>query len=147
MKDVTFDATLNWSGRGKHGEGELSVRDQTFTYSGPAEMNGKGVGMSPEDFLVAGVSSCYSGTLFGLLSHEQLPVDRVTIQAQGMVTGYPAEASFSQLTVTPTIVGGDTSQQEAYEKAALAARDKCFVGQTIMGNVDYKVGPVHITNE
>ena len=68
------------------------------------------------------------------------------VKAEGVVTDYPLKAKFSQLVVHPTIVGGDKSNHTAYEEAAHEAREKCFVGKTISGNVTYEVGTVQISN-
>lgn len=144
MRDITFDVNLNWSGVGKHGSGDVTIGEQTIDYSGPKDMHGKGVGPSPEDLFVSGVSSCYTGTLYGVLYRAKLPVERVSVHAQGVVTGYPKEPKFSKLIVSPTIIGADTARAQEYEKATVDARNMCFVGKTIMGNVEYVVGDVHV---
>src|SRR5690625_2103009 len=146
MSDIRFDVSTTWSGTGKNGQGEVTIGDESLTFSGPSAMGGKGVGVSPEDLLIAGVTTCYSGTLFSILKRKKLSVQDVMVKAEGVVTDYPLKAKFSQLVVHPTIVGGDQSNQKAYEEAAHEAREKCFVGKTISGNVTYEVGTVQISN-
>lgn len=133
MKNVFFEANLNW---GQDNEGTLTGNDGTsMTISGPAEMNGKGVGMSPEDLLVGAVSACYIGTLFKLLQKRRLPVDSVSVKAEGVVEDYPENATFKRVTVYPTIHGGDASKLADYEKWASKARDNCFIGKAIHEDV------------
>lgn len=144
MADLQFDVNLAWGGTGREGEGTAKMSDQTVRYSAPANMGGKGVGTSPEEFLIAGVASCYSGTLVGVLKKAGMPVDDVAIRAEGIVTGYPMQSKFATLRVHPEIHGGDPEQLDEYRKLAVVARDKCFIGKTIMGNVEYEVGEVKV---
>ncbi len=65
--------------------------DQRVRCSAPSTMGGKGVGTSPEELLLATVTSCYSGTLFRVLGRQGLPVDHVRIDATGVVAGYPLQ--------------------------------------------------------
>lgn len=142
MKDIFFEANLNW---GQENEGKLTGNDKTsITISGPAEMNGKGVGMSPEDLLVGAVSACYIGTLFKLLQKRRLPVASVSVKAEGVVKDYPEKATFKRVTVYPTIHRGELSKQAEYEKWANKARDNCFIGKAIHEDVGYEVGPIII---
>lgn len=145
MAELEFPLQAKWSGTGKEGEGKITIGEQTLTYSSPESMGGKGLGFSPEDFLIAGVTTCYSGTLFGVLKKAHLPVTEVVIQSKGTVSNYPLKSKFSGLIVSPTIVGGDTSRLDEYKEAAEKARQRCFIGKTIAGNVDYQVGEVTIS--
>lgn len=147
MADLQFEVHIKWSGTGKEGEGQITLGDDTLRYSAPASMGGKGVGASPEDLLISAVSSCYSGTLFGVLTRGGLPVQHVKVRAEGFVTDYPRQAKFSRLLVHPTIIGGDSARQAEYEQAATTARDRCFIGKVIAGNVAYEVGTVQIAPE
>ena len=63
---------LTWNGTGKNGQGEVTIGGESLTFSGPLAMSGKGVGVSPEDLLIAGVTTCYSVTLFSILKRNYL---------------------------------------------------------------------------
>lgn len=143
MKDIIFQANLNWTGE----EGQLTANDTTISISEPADMGGEGVGMSPEDLLVSAVATCYIGTFFKLLKKRRLPVDHVSVQAKGEVVNFPEQMEFKRITVYPTVHKGDPSKQEEYDKWASKARDKCFIGKTIHGNVSYEVGPIQIITD
>ncbi|MCM3570283.1 OsmC family protein [Neobacillus mesonae] len=144
MAELEFPLNAKWSGTGKEGEGEIIIGEQTLTFSAPENMGGKGVGLSPEDFLIAGVTTCYSGTLFAVLKKAKLPVKEVSIHSKGIVTDYPLKSKFNGLIVSPTIIGGEESRLDEYKKAAEKARQRCFIGKTITGNVDYRVGEVSV---
>ncbi|QSO52283.1 OsmC family protein [Alicyclobacillus curvatus] len=144
MADLGFEITLQWSGTGRAGEGTARLSNHEVTYSAPYSMGGKGVGSSPEEFLLAAVCSCYSATLFGVLKKAGLPAEQIFIKAEGTVTDYPVKSKFARIRVNPAIDGGLKANIEAYREAALTARDKCFIGKTIMGNVEYEVGEVTI---
>ncbi len=145
MADLQFSTELKWHGTGRDGEGTAALSAGAVAYSAPASMGGKGVGTSPEELLIAAVASCYSATLFGVLKKQGLAVEQVEIQAEGEVTGYPMQAKFARLRVSPTIVGADKSMTSEYMSAAAQARDKCFIGKTIAGNVAYEVGNVELS--
>lgn len=144
MADLQFSTMLKWQGTGPHGEGTAALSAGTVAYSAPTAMGGKGVGTSPEELLIAAVARCYSGTLFGVLKKSGLPVEQVGIRAEGEVTGYPLQAKFARLRVSPRIAGADSSRLAEYHQAAVSARDKCFIGKTIAGNVAYEVGDVEL---
>lgn len=144
MADLRFATQLQWQDTGREGEGIADLGDGQVTYSAPQSMGGKGVGTSPEELLIAAVGACYSGTLFGVLRKRGLSVEQVAIRAEGTVTGYPMQAQFAGLRVSPTVTGGDPTQTAQYREAAVEARDRCFIGKTIAGNVQYEVGEVNV---
>jgi organic hydroperoxide reductase OsmC/OhrA len=105
------------------------------------------VGASPEDFLIAAVTACYSGTLMRVLTQKNLPADALTIQAAGVVENYPEKARFARITVSPVIKvikGGIASKRDEYQTAAEEARDLCFIGKTVRDYLQYEVGTVTI---
>jgi peroxiredoxin-like protein len=144
MADLHFEIEATWQGTGKEGGGVARMSGYEIPVSGPTSMNGKGVGTSPEELLLTGVTACYSGTLVGVLKKAGLPVDSVSVKTDGVVSGYPLSAKFDQLTVHPTIHGGDKERLEDYKKNAEIAREKCFVGKTISGYMTYRVGDVTV---
>lgn len=144
MADLTFEIKLEWAGLGRDGQGCVQLGGQPVPYAAPESMGGSGLGTSPEELLLAAVSSCYSGTLYALLVRAELPVQKVQIRTEGIVTGYPLNGKFATLRVHPTIVGGDLARQRQYEDEARHARSRCFIGRTITGNVEYGVGEVQI---
>jgi osmotically inducible protein OsmC len=144
MGELAFEVELEWSGSGRDGAGKIATDDLALEYSTPKSMGGRGEGTNPEELLVCAVASCYSATLLGLLNRAGLPATAVRVVAAGTVTGYPTQARFERLTVSPTIVDADPQRSVEYDHAARVAHDRCFIGRTIDGNVDYKVGQVTV---
>lgn len=144
MAELPFEVELQWWGGGGKGAGKIVTDDLEVEYSVPESMGGRGVGSNPEELLVCAVGACYSATLHGQLMRSGLPADGVRIAAAGTVSGYPEQARFARLTVSPTILGGDPSRSAEYDRAARAAHKRCFIGRTIAGNVDYELGTVTV---
>lgn len=140
--ELTFSAAATWSGSGRLGEGTLRVSAHEILFSAPHEMGGKGTGTSPEELLLAAVCSCYSATLFRLLERRALPVTDLRVRAEGFVSDYPSAPRFARIVVHPTVLGGDTRHLIQYREQAEAARNLCFIGRTVQGNVAYEVGQV-----
>jgi peroxiredoxin-like protein len=99
-------------------------------------------GPNPEVLLIAAISSCYSITLANLLQAAALPQKHISVHADGVIGSDLGRVQFTRVTVNPTIRGADALRRDAYQKAALAARDDCLIGRSIRGNVAYVVGDV-----
>jgi osmotically inducible protein OsmC len=147
MNDLNFDVQLRWSGAGRDGIGEIHAEDVTIDLATPESMGGRGGGSNPEELLVSAVASCYSATLFAGLRRARLPVGSLAVHASGRVSGFPGQARFDRLAVSPTILGGDPSRQAGYDRAAAAAHRRCLIGRALAPEVDYRVGPVEIRSE
>lgn len=142
---LEFTVNIGWTGSGREGEGVVLTGGQRVAYAAPATMGGKGVGTSPEELLLAAVGSCYSATLFRVVERRGLPVERVSVDVRGFVEDYPEAARFARIVVQPTIVGGEAGALDQYGELALRARDLCFIGKAVRGNVAYEVGDVRVT--
>ncbi len=144
MNDMSFEVELAWSGTGRDGVGEIRTDDLSMELSGPEAMGGRGIGTNPEELLVCAVSSCYTATLFGVLSTRGLPAASLAVSATGTVSGFPGHARFARLVVSPTIVGADVGRRAEYEQAAGVAHERCFIGRTLSPEVAYEVGSVRL---
>ena len=100
------------------------------------------LGPNPEVLLIAAISSCYSITLANFLEAAGLPQNRISVHTDGVIVNDFGRVQFTRVTVSPTISGADVLRREAYQKAAVAARDDCLIGRSIRGNVAYVVGDV-----
>jgi peroxiredoxin-like protein len=144
MDELRFEIELRWSGTGRNGGGEILIDDLALELSAPASMGGRGVGTNPEELLVSAVSSCYTATLFAILDRAKLPVESLTVDASGSVTGIPGRAQFAGILVSPTILGGDVTRQPEYAAAAYVAHDRCLIGRALAPEVSYEVGSVQV---
>ncbi len=144
MQELPFQVELEWTGSGREGAGRIVTDDVELELSTPASMGGRGVGTNPEELLICAVASCYSATLSGVLGRAGLPSTSLTVDARGVVGGFPGRARFERIVVSPTIIGGDPARGLAYEQAAADAHDRCFIGHTLADHVDYQVGRVAV---
>jgi peroxiredoxin-like protein len=142
MGTLQFDVDLQWPADQEFGE--ITVREARACVSEPRVMGGAGVGMSPEDLFVAAAVSSYSFILAEMLRAVGLPQTLLAIHAEGLLANGCGAERFRTVTVRPTIQGADTAQHQAYEKAAIAARNNCFIGRSIRGNIAYVVGEVSL---
>jgi peroxiredoxin-like protein len=142
MSVLQFDVDLEWRADQKFGE--ITIGDVRACVSEPRVMGGTEAGMSPEDFFVAAAAASYSVTLAESLRAIGLPQTSLAIHAEGLVTSDAGSERFTTVTVRPTIQGADIAQRQSYEKAAIAARNNCFIGRSIRGNIAYVVGGVSL---
>jgi peroxiredoxin-like protein len=142
MSTLQFDVDLEWRADQKFGE--ITAGEARTCVSEPRVMGGTGAGMSPEDLFVAAAVSSYSVTLAEMLRAVGLPQSSLAIHAEGLVASDAGAERFTTVTVRPTIQGADPAQRPAYEKAAIAARNNCFIGRSIRGNIAYVVGEVSL---
>jgi peroxiredoxin-like protein len=147
VKDLRFDVHLTWQGPRGSRRGTLETGGQAISWSVPASMGGLGTGTSPEELLLGAVGSCYSATLGGVLRQRGLPASNVRTRVEGTVTGYPEATRFAEIRVHPTIDRGDPGRTAEYREAALAARDRCFIGSLVRPKVAYEVGSVAVEGD
>ena len=144
MRELTFQVELDWSGSGREGAGRIVTDDLELELSTPVSMGGRGVGTNPEELLVSAVASCFSATLFGVLRRAGLPATSLSVDARGVVRGFPGRARFERIVVSPIIVDGDPARVYEYEQAAADAHERCFIGHTLADDVDYRLGCVAV---
>jgi peroxiredoxin-like protein len=144
MSALRFDVDLEW--QADQIVGEITVGRVRTTVSEPRVMGGTGIGMSPEDLFVAAEASSYSVTLAEMLRAVGLPQSSLAVHAERLVASNAGAERFTTVTVRPSIRGADAAQRESYEKAAIAARNNCFIGRSIRGNIAYVVGEVSLVD-
>jgi len=144
MSALQFDVDLEW--RADQRFGEVTVGEARTCVSEPRVMGRTGAGMSPEDLFVAAAASSFSVTLAEILRAVRLPQTSLAIRAEGLVASGAGGERFITITVRPTIEGADTARRQAYERAAIAARNTCLIGRSIRGNIAYVIGEVSLVD-
>ena len=140
MAELSFISKLTWP-EGRLGPGVVETGGQSLQFSVPASMGGVGEGTSPEELLLSAVGSCYTATLAGLTEARRLPAASIEVRVEGTVSDYPGPAArISAITVNPTFVGIKSGREKEYEGAAMAARERCFIGKHLGPQVSYRVG-------
>ena len=145
MAEIRFEVSAWAGGSGRERGGAVLVDGLELGYSVPASMGGKGAGVSPETLLLAAVTACYALTLLALLQKRKLPVSRVEVRSEGLVSAGQHQDRYERVAVHPTIVGGDSGRREEYAAVAAQARDRCYIGRTVAGGgAAYEVGSVAV---
>lgn len=124
------------------GAGSITTPTGTIACFGLDPAHASGNGPSAETLLLAAISTSYTVTLSHVLRASSLPRTRLSVEADGVIGSCHGRPQFTRVKVSPTIRGADVLRRDAYEKAALAARDDCPIGRSIRGNVAYIVGDV-----
>ena len=140
--DLHSGVDLEWCSSGT--PGSIVTPSGNVPYSIFRRMDG-GDRPSPQVLLVAAISSSYSITLAEVLQDALLPQTRISVHADGVIVLEFGEEHLARVTVRPTICGADIRRRDAYERAAIAARDSCMIGRSIRGNVAYVVGHVSLS--
>jgi organic hydroperoxide reductase OsmC/OhrA len=96
---------------------------------------------SPEDLLLAAITSSYALTLSLGLRAAELPHMRIRVQADAIIDGDPPNTRFTRVTLAPEITRADPARREDYETAATAARND-VVGRSVRGGIAYVIGHV-----
>lgn len=99
-------------------------------------------GTSSGKLLVAAIAFSFGSALADTLRTSGLPYSVLDVHAEGLVDSEIYPATFTTITVSPTIRGANALRRQAYEQAATSARNHCNIGRSIRGNVAYVVGAV-----
>jgi organic hydroperoxide reductase OsmC/OhrA len=138
--DIHYSIDLEWDM--SDGAKSMTTPAGTIACFGPGPTHAGGKGPSAEALLLAAISTSYTVTLSHVLRASSLPRTRVSVKADGVIASCRGRLQFTRVKVSPTIGGADVLRRQAYEKAAVAARDGCPIGRSIRGNVAYVVGDV-----
>jgi organic hydroperoxide reductase OsmC/OhrA len=140
--EKSFGIDLEWSTA--HGAGKIATTCGGVVFSEFVQpIAGRGE-LNPENLLLAAAASSYGIALADLLRNGSLPSTRVIVHADGFMASERGKPCVTRVMLRPTILGAHIPRQNAYKKAAIAARDECIVGRSIRGNVAFGVGDVTI---
>jgi lipoyl-dependent peroxiredoxin len=114
------------------GSGAVSGLDVTWASRTEDETHGK---TSPEELIAAAHASCFSMAFSKILADAGSPPEQLRVHAQS--TFVPGEGMTTmELDVRGRVPG---MEEDAFRRAAEAARDDCPVSQALKGNVDIRV--------
>ena len=139
--DVNCQVDVEWCSANNVGNIVTPAGDMLCSAFGRME---RGEGPSPEILLISAVSSSYGIALSNALQAVSLPQKHISVHADGDIVRTLGRGRLARVTVNATIHGADVLRRDAYQKAAIAARDDCLVGRSIRGNVAYVVGDVSL---
>lgn len=99
---------------------------------------------SPEDAFVASAGSCLAVTIAALAEHEQLPLRRLDVRAEGVV-GRRADGRFGFVRIEQSVeLETDAGHEDAARALVGKAEDGCLVAVSLDLPVETTV-QVHVT--
>jgi osmotically inducible protein OsmC len=136
---VTSTASAIWEGGLKNGNGRFNAGSGAFSGSYSASTRFEGApGTNPEELIAAAHAACLSMALSAGLERAGTPATRIATKATA--TMERLEAGF-RLTKMHLEVRGQVAgiDQDAFRKAAEAAKDGCPVSNALKGNVAFQL--------
>jgi osmotically inducible protein OsmC len=128
---ATWEGTLA-EGSGRFSLGSGAVTDQAVTWKDRAE---EGVGTSPEELIAAAHASCVLMALAAGLAKAGTPPTK--LESDARTTFDKVGEGFGITKIELSIRGQvDGIDDEAFEQAALGAKENCPVSQALKGNVE-----------
>ena len=130
------DATTHWHGDLATGSGTVTLDSSnagSFAVSFPTRAGDPDGQTSPEELIAAAHSACYAMNLSNALATAGTPVEELDVSVEvtlGRVDGGGLAITTIVLTVEGTVPGVD---DEAFQAAALAAKESCIVTKALAG--------------
>ena len=133
-------ANARWDGTINEGSGRMAVGSGAFegAYSFQSRFGEGENGTNPEELLAAAHAGCFSMALALGLEQDGNPADSIETQARATLRnldGIPTITKMS-LTTTGKVPGID---QDAFQKAAEAAKDGCIVSRALGGIEEFEL--------
>jgi peroxiredoxin-like protein len=141
-----FSVSGTWKGD-RNGTGKItSEQGLNLEVSAPKELDGPGIGSSPEELLISASNNCYMITLAAMLSNRKIDVDKLEVVSEGVVETIDGRLHFKEILHNPVISLSKDSgvTEEKLTEIAIRAEKACFISQTLRNNVEFIVKPTII---
>ncbi|WP_108026481.1 SACOL1771 family peroxiredoxin [Melghirimyces profundicolus] len=142
-----FHLKADWNG-GRNSEGVISAGNLNTKISIPKEMGGPGVGTNPDEMLIGAAATCYLITLAAMLERKQIPVEKLSLETEGVVSENRGRLQFESVTHRPHVVlGAGVTPEQVKEAEAFTekAEQSCMISNALRGNVELAVHAEVIT--
>lgn len=123
------------------GDGNLTLSTGTIEYGVPPQFGGASGKTSPEELLLAALSSCFSMTLGFIFEKRKIPVQDLEMRAEGIVNRIERQLVLTSITLKPllTIANDNETLRQDIDSAIERAKQACLISNSIRGNVELKV--------
>jgi organic hydroperoxide reductase OsmC/OhrA len=109
--------------------------EKTLEFSAPVEFHGEAGYWTPEQFLLAGVASCFTTTFHAIAGNSKFDAVELDVAVEGRLSRNPGGYDFAAVVIRPRLVIRDESDRpravrllEKTERGCLVARSlKCEV--------------------
>ena len=123
------------------GDGNLTLSTGIINYGVPPQFGGAAGKASPEELILAAISSCFSMTLGFVLEKRKVPARVLGMQAEATVQRIERQLVLTAITLHPQIsIDTDSEKTRQDIDAAIErAEQACLISNAIRGNVELKV--------
>jgi organic hydroperoxide reductase OsmC/OhrA len=148
----TFRSSLAWTGAAAGPTGPAFSRDYVvrtadgaeIAGSAPIVFKGDGTRASPEDLLVAALSSCHMLTYLALCAQKGIRVTAYDDSAEGTIDRVaPGRIRFVEAVLRPRVRVAEAKDAEPAEALHHDAHERCFVAASV--NFPVRVEPVVVS--
>ncbi|MEC0370472.1 OsmC family protein [Paenibacillus chibensis] len=140
----SFILKAEWDG-GRNSEGRIEAGQLKTAISIPKEMGGPGIGTNPDEMLLGAAATCYLITLAAMMERGGLPVEKLSLESEGIVDVTNNIFTYVSITHKPHIIlKPDASEQDINHARRLAekAEGSCMISRAIAGNVSLSTQPI-----
>ncbi|MEO6906373.1 MAG: OsmC family protein [Abditibacteriaceae bacterium] len=126
------------------GDGNLTLSTGTINYGVPSQFGGTTGKTSPEELILAALSSCFSMTLGFVLEKRKVSARLLGMHAEGIVNRIERQLVLTAITIHPQIAIDSDSEKTRQDVNAAIERSEqaCLISNAIRGNVELKVEAV-----
>lgn len=123
------------------GDGNVTLSTGTVEYGVPSQFGGVPGKNSPEELLLAALSSCFSMTLGFIVEKRKVPVQDLEMHAEGIVNRIRGTLVLTSITLKPLLTIADDNEKirQDIDAAIERAKQACLITNAIRGNVEMKV--------
>jgi peroxiredoxin-like protein len=123
------------------GDGNLTLTTGKIEYGVPPQFGGNAGKTSPEELILAAISSCFSMTLGFVLVKRKVPARVLGIHAEATVQRIERQLVLTAITLHPQIAIDTDSEKtrQDIDAAIERAGQACLISNAIRGNVELKV--------
>lgn len=123
------------------GDGNVNLSTGTVEYGVPSQFGGVPGKISPEELLLAALSSCFSMTLGFIVEKRKVPVQDLEMHAEGIVNRIRGTLVLTSITLKPLLTIADDNEKirQDIDAAIERAKQACLITNAIRGNVEMKV--------
>lgn len=133
----SFMLQAEWDG-GRNSEGRIEAGQLKTAISIPKEMGGPGIGTNPDEMLLGAAATCYLITLAAMMERGGLPVEKLSLESEGIVDVTNNIFTYVSIAHKPYIrLKPEASEKdmEHARKLAEKAEGSCMISRAIAGNV------------
>ncbi|KOS71721.1 hypothetical protein AEA09_01695 [Lysinibacillus contaminans] len=136
MVQHTFKMELKWDD-GRNGSGVLQATKLRSEISIPQEMGGPGIGTNPDEMLLGAAATCYLITFATLLENSGIKVERLSMQAEGIVDVTNGVFTYEKILHKPHVLLETATEREKERVMRIAkkAEQTCMISKALKGNV------------